>query len=116
LQSPEYSKAVEPVDAIDAIHEIPGIEHSDEDYICYNYYVPVCSKEIEKEKHKGETCNMTDKPLPLTQAVYIVDKAYNGYQCHAGKEEPVISRRPDENSKRGEPEYYSSPTNGAMSM
>ena len=106
LQGSQYGEAVETVDAVDAVHEVPGVEHTYEDDVCCKDDVPWGAEEVKEEEHEGEGCHVTEETGPLAQVAYVVGEADGRDDGHACKEKPVGGWRPEEGRKRCKPEYY----------
>ena len=93
LQRPQYRKAIQPRDPVDAIHKVVGIHNTDKHNITNHDGPPGIHPEDPRQvKRTTHRQQMKQQPHPLSQILHVIPEAHPRDQCDA-REEPQPLRR-----------------------
>lgn len=109
-QRQQHGKRVPSGDAVDAVHEVPGVDDAHEQHQRDDYIPPgeASGEEPELQEHQRHAGELGDQTHRIRQRAYVIGELHDGEQ-HQSEQEPGVAETAEQEEEDGRQREYDSP-------
>lgn len=109
-QRQQHGERVAPGDAVDAVHEVPGVDYAHEQHQRHEHVPPgeAAAEEAELQEHQGHGGELGHKADGVGQRAHVVGEL-NGCEQYQPEDEPGVAEAAEQEEEDGRQREYDSP-------
>ena len=109
-QRQQHGERVAPGDAVDAVHEVPGVDYAHEQHQRHEHVPPgeAAAEEAELQEHQGHGGELGHEADGVGQRAHVVGEL-NGCEQYQPEDEPGVAEAAEQEEEDGRQREYDSP-------